>query len=63
LGNADHGAGELHQHAVTSSLDNAPLTIGDRRMLEGHRPSRVLVVEFPEQAAIKDWYKDPGYGR
>jgi uncharacterized protein (DUF1330 family) len=32
-------------------------------MLEGHRPSRVLVVEFPEQAAIKDWYKDPGYGR
>jgi uncharacterized protein (DUF1330 family) len=28
---------------------------GTHEMLEGQRPSRVVVVEFP------DWYNDPGY--
>jgi uncharacterized protein (DUF1330 family) len=30
-------------------------------MLEGKRPSRVVIVEFPTKQAIKDWYNDPGY--
>lgn len=34
---------------------------GSHEMLEGKRPSRVVVVEFPNKKAIKDWYNDPGY--
>jgi len=34
---------------------------GSHEMLEGKRPSRVVVVAFPNKQAIKDWYNDPGY--
>jgi uncharacterized protein (DUF1330 family) len=34
---------------------------GSHEMLEGKRPSRVVIVEFPTKQAIKDWYNDPGY--
>ena len=30
-------------------------------MLEGKQPTRVVIVEFPDKAAIKAWYNDPGY--
>ena len=29
--------------------------VGTHEMLEGQRPSRVVVVEFPSKQAIKDW--------
>ena len=34
---------------------------GAHEMLEGQRPNRVVVVEFPNKQAIKDWYNDPAY--
>jgi uncharacterized protein (DUF1330 family) len=34
---------------------------GTHDMLEGKRPTRVVIVEFPSKAAIKAWYGDPGY--
>jgi uncharacterized protein (DUF1330 family) len=34
---------------------------GTHEMLEGDLPSRVVIVEFPNKAAIKAWYNDPGY--
>lgn len=34
---------------------------GSHEMLEGKRPSRVVIVEFPDKQAIKNWYNDPGY--
>jgi uncharacterized protein (DUF1330 family) len=34
---------------------------GTHEMLEGQRPTRVVVVEFPSKQAIKNWYNDPGY--
>jgi uncharacterized protein (DUF1330 family) len=34
---------------------------GTHEMLEGKRPSRVVIVEFPNKQAIRDWHDDPGY--
>ena len=34
---------------------------GTHEMLEGERPSRVVIAEFPDKQAIKAWYGDPGY--
>ena len=34
---------------------------GSHEMIEGERPTRVVIVEFPNKAAIKAWYNDPGY--
>lgn len=34
---------------------------GTHDMLEGERPTRVVIAEFPDKAAIKAWYDDPGY--
>jgi uncharacterized protein (DUF1330 family) len=34
---------------------------GTHEMLEGDRPSRVVIVEFPGKEAAKAWYNDPGY--
>jgi uncharacterized protein (DUF1330 family) len=39
----------------------ADVKAGTHEMLEGQRPSRVVVVGFPSKQAIKDWYNDPGY--
>ena len=34
---------------------------GSHDMLEGERPTRVVIAEFPSKDAIKAWYGDPGY--
>lgn len=34
---------------------------GSHEMLEGERPTRVVICQFPDKAAIKAWYNDPGY--
>src|SRR6185312_10256108 len=34
---------------------------GSHEMLEGEKPSRVVIVEFTSKQAIKDWYNDPGH--
>jgi uncharacterized protein (DUF1330 family) len=34
---------------------------GTHEMLEGDRPSRVVIVEFPNKEAARAWYNDPGY--
>ena len=34
---------------------------GSHEMLEGEKPTRVVIVEFPSKAAAKAWYNDPGY--
>jgi uncharacterized protein (DUF1330 family) len=34
---------------------------GSHEMLEGERPTRVVIVEFPNKDAAKAWYNDPGY--
>lgn len=34
---------------------------GTHEMLEGERPTRVVIAEFPSKNAIKAWYNDPGY--
>ena len=31
---------------------------GSHEMLEGKKPSRVVIVEFPSKQAIKDWRPD-----
>ena len=34
---------------------------GSHEMLEGDKPTRVVIVEFPDKSAAKAWYSDPGY--
>ena len=34
---------------------------GTHEMLEGERPTRVVIAAFPSKDAIKAWYNDPGY--
>ena len=34
---------------------------GSHEMLEGEKPTRVVIVEFPNKQAARDWYNDPGY--
>jgi len=34
---------------------------GSHEMLEGDKPTRVVIVEFPNKDAAKAWYNDPGY--
>jgi uncharacterized protein (DUF1330 family) len=34
---------------------------GTHEMLEGDKPTRVVIVEFPSKDAAKAWYNDPGY--
>jgi uncharacterized protein (DUF1330 family) len=34
---------------------------GTHEMLEGDKPSRVVIVEFPNKEAARAWYNDPGY--
>jgi uncharacterized protein (DUF1330 family) len=34
---------------------------GTHEMLEGDKPTRVVIVEFPSKEAAKAWYNDLGY--
>lgn len=34
---------------------------GSHEMLEGDKPTRVVIVEFPSKEAARAWYNDPGY--
>ena len=36
--------------------------VGSHRMLEGEwRPNRVVIIEFPDIAALTGWYQSPEY--
>ena len=34
---------------------------GSHEMLEGDKPTRVVIAEFPSKEAARAWYNDPGY--